>query len=91
MDIAKIDGANMTLGAPPNWDEERDGTCFALPIRAEVINNSMPSLTSAWKPTAEELARLNAGAPVHLRVISRTHPPVMLEVGEVPVDEAEAG
>lgn len=86
MEIAKIDGANMVLAAPRDWNEERNGECFDLPIRAEVLNNSLPSLTSAWKPTADELARLNAGAPVHLRIISRAHPPVMLEVGEVPAN-----
>ncbi|WP_050400403.1 hypothetical protein [Bradyrhizobium embrapense] len=86
MEIARISGCNKVLEAPRNWDEERDGKCMDLPIRVEVLNNSLPSLSSAWMPTAEELARLNAGAPVHLRIISQSHPPVMLEVGEVPTD-----
>lgn len=86
MEIAKVSGANMTLRAPRNWDEDRDGRCYDLPIRAEVLNGSLAALTSAWKPSPEELARLNAGAPVHLRVIGQSHPPVMLEVGEVSTD-----
>lgn len=41
-------------------------------------------MVSAWQPTPDELARLNAGASVHLRVIGTQHPPVMLEVGQPP-------
>ena len=84
MQIGSIEGATTTLGAPRDWDEERDGKCMDLPIRQEVINGSLPALTSAWLPTPEELAKLNAGAPVLLRIIAMSHPPVMLDVGEVP-------
>lgn len=84
MNIGTIEGATTTLCAPKDWDEDRNGICMDLPIRQEVINDSLPALTSAWLPTAEELARLNAGAPVLLRVIATAHPPVMLDVGEIP-------
>ena len=84
MNIGNIEGATITLGAPKNWDEERDGKCLGLPIRQEVVNGSLPAMTSAWLPTPEELARLNAGAPVLLRVIAIAHPPVMLDVGQIP-------
>jgi hypothetical protein len=45
---------------------------------------SAPSMVTAWEPTPDELARLNAGAPVHLRILGSAHPPVLLTVGEVP-------
>jgi hypothetical protein len=82
--IGRIEGATTTLCAPNDWDEDRNGKCMDLPIRQEVINGSLPALTSAWLPTPEELARLNAGAPVPLRVIAIGHPPVILDVGDVP-------
>lgn len=84
MQIGTIDGATALLKAPKDWDKERDGECGDLAIRHEVVNGSLPALTSAWLPTAEELVKLNAGAPVLLRIIAMAHPPVMIDVGEVP-------
>ena len=43
-----------------------------------------PCMASAWQPTAEELALLNAGEPIILRVYGTAHPPVMLSVGDGP-------
>jgi hypothetical protein len=41
-------------------------------------------MVTAWQPTPDELARLNAGASVHLRVLGTVHPPVMVGVGDLP-------
>jgi hypothetical protein len=81
--VARISGATRNLGAPKGWDKDRDGVCGGLPIRDE-MNGSMPCMTSAWQPTPDELALLNAGASVHLRVVGMVHPPVMLSVGAAP-------
>lgn len=43
-------------------------------------------MVTAWTPTPDELERLNAGASVHLRIHGVSHPPVMVEVGEVPIE-----
>ncbi|MGF7161253.1 hypothetical protein FHS85_002888 [Rhodoligotrophos appendicifer] len=32
----------------------------------------------------QALQRLVSGAPIHLRVLGTVHPPVMIDVGEVP-------
>jgi hypothetical protein len=40
-------------------------------------------MVTAWSPTPDELERINAGAPIYLRIIGNRHPPVMLEVGNV--------
>jgi hypothetical protein len=40
-------------------------------------------METAWLPTPDELQRLLAGSPVILRVLGTSHPPVMIEVGEV--------
>jgi hypothetical protein len=69
---------NDVLGAPAGWDQ-KDLPVDALPItRTEV--NGVPAVASFWKPTAEELAALNAGGSVSLWVLGETMPPVSLEV-----------
>lgn len=62
---------------------------LGLPLRDELIDCTVNgpdtnSMVTAWLPTPDEIARINAGAPVHLRVLGDAHPPVMLDVGEVP-------
>lgn len=79
MHVGHIRGVTRNLGAPANWDREKDGICGGLPIRDEV-QGRLRVMTSAWLPTPEELASLNAGAPVYLRVVGTGHPPVMVYV-----------
>lgn len=40
-----------------------------------------PAMETAWIPNPDEIERINAGAPVVLRVLGTAHPPVMIEVG----------
>lgn len=76
--IAHIDGATHMLGAPDGWTKDECGT---LPVRM-ATSTLGPMWTSAWTPTPDELARLNAGASVLLTVHSAGHPPVSLAVGD---------
>lgn len=69
---------NDVLGAPKGWDQG-ELPCSALPItRTEV--EGFACVDSYWKPTAEELAVLNAGGSVALTVLGATMPPVQLWV-----------
>lgn len=69
---------NSVLGAPEGWNQS-SLPVGALPItRTEV--NGVPAVISYWRPSAEELAQLNAGGAVVLWVIGDTMPPVALEV-----------
>ncbi len=43
-----------------------------------------PVMETAWMPDPAELERIAAGEPVVLRILGTAHPPVMVEVGEVP-------
>ncbi len=74
---ARISGCTRALGAPPGWTPDTSGDCCGLPIRDE-MNGDMPCMTSAWEPTPAELAALNAGGKVYLRVVGTGHPPVMV-------------
>ncbi|PZQ86021.1 MAG: hypothetical protein DI549_00635 [Ancylobacter novellus] len=81
MIIKHIQGATRVLGKSQGY--------IGLPLRDELINctvdgPSTPSMLTAWEPTPAEIARINAGAPVLLRVLGSAHPPVMIEVGDAP-------
>lgn len=69
---------NGVLGAPAGWDQA-ELPCGALPITRTDVDGR-PAIVSFWKPTAEELAMLNAGGSVALWVLGHTMPPVSMEV-----------
>ncbi|MEH6774890.1 MAG: hypothetical protein V7668_13270 [Cereibacter changlensis] len=79
--IGMIEGVTRIIGKSQGY--------LGLPLRDEVIHCTVggegtPCMVTAWQPTPDELARLNAGASVHLRVNGSQHPPVMLDVGDPP-------
>lgn len=84
MEIGRIEGCTRVLGKAQGY--------YGLPIRDEMQNDTVtgpgtPVMVTAWFPTPDELAALNAGAPVHMRIVGTAHPPCMLGVGAVPSDE----
>jgi hypothetical protein len=81
MQIGRIEGATRVLGKSQGY--------YGLPIRdveiaCSVNGPATPAMETAWLPTAAELEALNAGAPIILRLLGTSHPPVMVEVGERP-------
>jgi hypothetical protein len=80
----RIAGATHHLGAPRGWNPETDGHCGVLPVRA--VDGVC---LSAWEPTPDELAILNAGGSVILQVAG-WQPPVMLWA-EPSVETDDAG
>lgn len=79
MEIQRIEKADGVFGAPSDWKD--DGTsCEGLPVRL-IQTDQGPFLVSAWLPTPDELAKLNAGATVKLWVRGPGHPVVALSVG----------
>jgi hypothetical protein len=73
----RIEGATRTIGKSQGYHglSIRDTT-----VNCTVNGDGTPLMETAWEPTPSELERLNAGAPVILRVLGTGHPPVMLEV-----------
>lgn len=69
---------NGVLGAPAGWDRA-EIPCGALLITRREVDGR-PAIVSFWKPTADELAMLNAGSSVALWVLGQTMPPVSMEV-----------
>ncbi len=83
-------GATHLFAKPKNWDDETDGTCGDLQVRAETFGErQIVELISTWKPTAHELAHLNRGGVVEIGICSTTQPPMRAYVvdPEVPLVE----
>jgi hypothetical protein len=81
MMIGAIDGATRVIGKSQGY--------LGLPLRDEKIactvgGSETSSMVTAWIPTPRELEALNAGAAVHVRIIGKGHPPMMVEVGPIP-------
>lgn len=81
MQIGMVTGATRVLGKSQGY--------MGLPVRDEQINckvggEGTPCMTTAWLPTPKEIEAIKAGAPIHVRLVGTKHPPIMVEVGEVP-------
>lgn len=85
MDAMPIDGATRRLGAPTNWDHEKDGICHTL----EILDHD-GWMISAWMPSEIEIKAINAGSPVLLYVQGKAHPVVSLAVAALAVPQAAA-
>lgn len=77
MNSMELTDATRRLGAPAEWDHEKDGICHTL----DILDRD-GWMISAWQPTAAELARLQEGKPIFLHIQGSVHPVVALSVGE---------
>jgi hypothetical protein len=62
---------------------------LGLPIRDVTVNCSVngpetPAMETAWFPTPAELEALNKGAPVVVRILGTSPPPMMVMIGDLP-------
>lgn len=69
------DSTTCVLGAPKDWDEEKNGPCQGLPV-----SERDGQYSSYWKPTRWELLKLLFGQPVRLCVAAKWHPAVWIDV-----------
>lgn len=71
--------ANKYFGPPKDLDPEQ---CQTIRAHVGVVQRGsvegLPMIITAWKPTAAELADLNAGAPVYVTFVSGGLPPHFL-------------
>ena len=87
MNIGRIERATRALGQSQGY--------LGLPVRDESVHCSVgrpetPSMITAWIPTPDELAALNAGASIHVRILGTAHPPMMVSVGPAPEEHRDA-
>jgi len=75
--IARIEGATRVCGKSQGF--------LGLPVRDEVMAiagaDTYNIMHTAWEPTPDELAKLNAGAKVIVSVIGNNPQPIKLSVG----------
>jgi hypothetical protein len=72
--------SNRVLGAPPGWNQA-ELPCNAVAIRDGVEpDTNLRTVTTHWRPDADELALLNRGGLVTLTVPGITMAPARLGV-----------
>ena len=80
MNIGRIQGTTRVLG--------KDQGYLALPVRDEILDcppvGRVPTMTTSWEPTPDELQKIAEGAPVYVRIFGINHPPIMVYVGDPP-------
>ncbi len=75
MKPVEFEGQDVLLKPPPNMPR---GSCGQLPVK--VFEGC---LVSYWKPSAAELAQLNAGELVRVSIMGERQPPVSIAVERV--------
>ena len=83
MNPARIEDADTSLPAPPDWDETTHGPCTALAVRFDVIEG-VPFMVSAWEVNGDEALTVLAGGKVHLGISGNRHPVVRMAVQPPP-------
>ncbi|MBK9073324.1 MAG: hypothetical protein IPL79_20340 [Myxococcales bacterium] len=81
MMIQRVPGFNRVLGKAQGY--------LGLPVRDYVrhdpaFGGDVNVMETAWQPTPDQLAALNAGANIHVHLFGSQHPPIMIDVGPVP-------
>jgi hypothetical protein len=80
---AIIENHTTCAGKPKDWDAAKSGHCGGLAVRVEQYDG-LVWMVSAWRPSPDELAALNRGACINLRLSAPQHPVVGMSVGPVP-------
>ena len=93
MEIGRIVGAQRVLGKSQGYyglpvrDEAKnlgDLPHMLHSVGFNVVDGDCPTMTTAWHPSPDELARLAAGASIQVSLVGVAHPPIMVSVGDTP-------
>lgn len=86
MESLIMPGQTRVLGGPEAGQPEyRPLSVQDIPgevVRADGMVQAVNCQVTAWRPTPEELERLNQGAPIYLSIMGTAWPPVNLFVAE---------
>lgn len=84
-------GATNNFIKPENWSDDL-GVCGSLEVRAQLLAGQWRSVTSTWKPSAEDLAMLNAGGVLEVTLLRTQQPPMSMEVvAPILIEECAGG
>jgi hypothetical protein len=81
MNPIKFEGATI-VGAPKDWDPEKDGECIGLPAQISIHPNGMRLITSVWKFTDEERRAIASGQNLALSCVG-AQVPIILSVSDI--------
>lgn len=81
MDIVVVRGVTRLVGKRQGYR--------GLPIRDEIINCAVggpatPCMASVWRPSPAELAALNDGGAIEVKIVGTLHPPILVGVIQNP-------
>lgn len=80
MQIGRISNATRVLGKSQGY--------IGLPVLDASVpgkdGTSIRCMSSAWLPNTDEILALNLGAPLIVKLLTKEHPPISVDVGEVP-------
>lgn len=62
------------LGAPIDWNEEKDGKCIGLPV-----HYNGKEFYSWWKVSLKDRIKILFGRPIRLVIFTQSHPPVAMD------------
>lgn len=68
---------NRIYTSPENWTE-KDGDCGDLPVFVGKDSLNHDIIISAWRPSEEDLKRLNNGGHLYVQVVGGMLPPIAL-------------
>lgn len=66
---------NAVWGKPEGWTDEE---CSPLPVLEGIDDAGLPYKLSVWQPSYEDIAAINVGQPICLKIISEVQIPVVL-------------
>lgn len=75
--------ATRKLTPPADWNPEHHGPCATIEV-ADVLQSGLQFMETLWRPDAEELAALNAGAAIVLGINGTSHPVVYVAASRPP-------
>ncbi|GAB1361818.1 hypothetical protein MASR1M32_10540 [Rhodobacter sp.] len=71
-----IEGTTRRIGKAQGY--------LGLCVKDFQYGDGTPAMQTAWEPTPAEIAAITAGAPIVLTLLGTGHPPVLIEVGNLP-------
>lgn len=70
-----FEGSNITLSKPSNMTDEQ---CLEIKGFKGTDGDNFPFILTMWKPNKEDIAAINAGDPICLKILGHSIPPVCL-------------
>lgn len=76
MHFVDFEGTNHAFGKPESMTYQQCGTLRVKRGLADIEGDKFVVSTSGWKPSAEDLEKLNAGGLIYLNIFAAGHPVV---------------